>query len=110
MGQFTTAPLAARHLGALGASVLKIESQSGDACRYWTHSLDNQRYFFALSNSNKKSLMLDLQNKDDLAIFKNLIQTADVLVENLKPGSLEKLGFSSQMLSKINPKLIYCAI
>jgi crotonobetainyl-CoA:carnitine CoA-transferase CaiB-like acyl-CoA transferase len=110
LGQFTTAPLAARHLGALGASVYKVESPSGDACRYWTPSFDNQSYFFALSNSNKKSLMLDLQNENDLTIFNHLIQTADVLVENLKPGSLEKLGFSSPMLSKINPKLIYCAV
>ena len=110
LGQFTTAPLVARHLGALGAEVLKVESPTGDASRAWTPRRENLSLYFALSNSDKRSLSLDLRRPEDLARFRALARDADVLVENLKPGSLARLGLSPEDLSRLNPRMVYCAI
>jgi crotonobetainyl-CoA:carnitine CoA-transferase CaiB-like acyl-CoA transferase len=110
IGQYTTAPLAAKHMASLGAEVIKIEPLSGEASRAWPPHLDGDSYFFTLNNTNKRSLALDLRAADDRAVFVDLIRTSDVLVENLKPGSLARLGFSDKELHAINPKLVYCAI
>ena len=110
LGQFTTAPLVARHLGALGAEVIKVESPSGDASRPWNPQRDGQSFFFTLSNSDKRSVCLDLRKAADLAQFRSLVAAADVFVENLKPGSLARLGLAPADLAALNPRLVYCAI
>lgn len=110
IGQYTTAPFVARQLGALGAEVLKVESPEGDGCRGWAPRKDGQGYFFALSNSDKRSLCVDLRKERDRALFVDRLSGADVLVENLKPGSLARLGLAADELARINPRLIYCAI
>lgn len=110
IGQYTTAPLVGRQLGALGAEVFKIEPPGGEGSRTWPPTQGNRGYFFAFSNSDKRSLELDLRYKDHLALFTALLKTADVLVENLKPGSLVRLGFGPQELHEINPRLVYCGI
>jgi crotonobetainyl-CoA:carnitine CoA-transferase CaiB-like acyl-CoA transferase len=110
IGQYTTAPLVARNLGALGAEVLKIEPPGGDAARGWPPQQDGQGYFFTLSNSDKRSVCLDLRSPADRSRFASLLRDADVLVENLKPGSLDKLGFDAAERNRINPALVYCAI
>lgn len=110
IGQYTTAPLAAKHMALLGAEVIKIEPLTGEASRAWPPHLDGDSYFFTLNNTNKRSLALDLRAAEDRAVFVDLIGTSDVLVENLKPGSLARLGFSDKELRAINPRLVYCAI
>jgi crotonobetainyl-CoA:carnitine CoA-transferase CaiB-like acyl-CoA transferase len=110
LGQYTTAPFVARHLGALGAEVLKIEPPGGDATRAWPPQRDGLGYFFSLSNSDKASCCLDLRDAAGRAQFARLLADADVLVENLKPGSLEKFGFDAAARARINPQLAYCAI
>ncbi|MPZ45608.1 MAG: CoA transferase [Betaproteobacteria bacterium] len=110
IGQYTTAPLVGRHLGALGADVYKIEPPGGEGSRGWPPVQGNRGYFFVFSNSDKRSVELDLRNEAHRARFRSLIQDADVLVENLKPGSLERLGFGPAKLLELNPKLVYCAI
>jgi crotonobetainyl-CoA:carnitine CoA-transferase CaiB-like acyl-CoA transferase len=110
IGQYTTAPLSAKHMASLGAEVIKIEPITGEASRAWPPHLDGNSYFFTLNNTNKRSLALDLRAAADRAVFADLIKNSDVLVENLKPGSLARLGFSDKELRTINPKLIYCAI
>jgi len=110
IGQYTTAPLAAKHMASLGAEVIKIEPLTGEASRAWPPHLDGDSYFFTLNNTNKRSLALDLRAAEDRAVFVDLIKTTDVLVENLKPGSLARLGFSDKELRAINPRLVYCAI
>lgn len=110
IGQFTTAPLVARQLGALGAEVLKVESPGGEGSRGWPPGQGDQGYFFTFSNSDKRSLMLDLRDQRDKAAFRALLQTGDVLVENLKPGSLARLGFDAEQLAAINPRLVYCGV
>jgi crotonobetainyl-CoA:carnitine CoA-transferase CaiB-like acyl-CoA transferase len=110
IGQYTTAPLVARVLGALGAQVFKIEPPGGDAARGWPPLQDGQGYFFTLSNSDKRSVCLDLRTPADRERFASLLLDADVLVENLKPGSLDRLGFDAAARARINPALVYCAI
>ena len=110
IGQYTTAPLAARHLATLGAEVLKIEPPQGESSRYWPPHKNGQGYFFTLSNSDKESVMIDLGTDTGCDDFRALLRKADVFVENTKPGSLARRGFGPADLEKINPRLIYCAI
>lgn len=110
IGQYTTAPLAARQLSSLGAEVLKIEPLDGEASRAWPPHQAGTGYFFAMSNSGKRSVSLNLRDPDDKALFTALVRKADVLVENMKPGSLARLGFSPEQLEKLNPRLVYCGI
>jgi crotonobetainyl-CoA:carnitine CoA-transferase CaiB-like acyl-CoA transferase len=110
IGQYTTAPLAAKQMAALGAEVIKIEPAQGEASRAWPPHLKGESYFFTLNNTNKRSLAVDLRKPGDKAAIAELIRSSDVLVENLKPGSLARLGFSWDKLKAINPRLVYCAI
>ena len=110
IGQFTTAPLAARHLASFGADVIKIEPADGDSARAWAPHRNGTSHFFVMSNGEKRSLALDLRSAAGLAAFELLLGGADVLVENMKPGSLARLGFDPQRLRALNPRLVYCAI
>jgi crotonobetainyl-CoA:carnitine CoA-transferase CaiB-like acyl-CoA transferase len=110
IGQFTTAPLAARHLACFGADVIKVEPQGGDSARAWAPHRDGTSLFFVLSNGTKRSAALDLGSDAGRAAFATLVAGADVLVENMKPGSLARLGFSAERLRSLNPRLVYCAI
>jgi len=110
IGHYTTIPLSARLLGSLGADVIKIEPPDGETTRGWVPTHEGQGYFFTLMNSDKRSLSLDLRKASDVAILRNLLQDADVLVENLKPGALARRGFSADMLAELNPRLIYCSV
>ena len=92
-------------LGDLGADVVKIEPcPQGDNTRKLTGSGAG---FFTMYNRNKRSISLDLKNPDGMALARRLIDGADVLVENFRPGALEKLGLGYATLSKTNPGLIY---
>jgi len=110
IGQYTTVPLAARHLSSLGAEVRKIEPLAGEESRAWSPHQTGTGYFFAMSNSGKRSVSLNLGNPADKELFTALVRKADVLVENMKPGSLAKLGFPPSRLDELNPRLIYCGI
>ncbi|MFH2107932.1 MAG: CaiB/BaiF CoA-transferase family protein [Chrysiogenia bacterium] len=108
-------PFATMHLALLGAEVIKVENpQGGDLARKLgsVSSLNKQLMgtSFLAQNVNKKSLTLNLKVDEAKEIFLKLVKTADVLVENFRPGVMERLGFSYQKLTEINPKLIYCAI
>lgn len=110
IGQYTTAPLVGKHLAALGAEVVKIEPPEGEVARAWMPGQHGTSYFFALNNTDKQTISLDLKQEADRAYLRKLLATADVLVENLRPGALAKLGFDRAALGGINPKLIYCSI
>ena len=110
IGQYTTAPLAARQLGAFGADVVKIEPAGGEPARLLPPHRDGQSYFFTMSNSDKRDIAIDFRKDADKALFVSLIKKADVLLENLKPGALEKFGFGPAELARINPGLVYCAV
>ena len=110
IGQYTTAPLVGKHLAALGARVIKIEPPDGEVARSWAPGRDGTSYFFALNNTDKETIALDLKQDRDREYLRRLLADADVLVENLRPGALAKLGFGRQSLGEINPRLIYCSI
>ena len=108
-------PFATMHLALLGAEVIKIENPvGGDLARKLgcVPALNKQLMgtSFLAQNANKKSLTLNLKEKRGAEIFRKLVPTADVLVENFRPRVMERLGFSFQKLRELNPKLIYCAI
>lgn len=110
MGSYTTAPLAARQLGALGADVVKLEPPAGELSRASPPFSDGQSYFCTLSNSDKRSVAIDLKRAEDRALFRELLARADVFVENMKPGVLARCGFGRAEIAVINPRLVYCSV
>ncbi len=110
---FTTllpGPLASLMLAEAGAEVLKIEQPGGENARRFPPLIDGESAAFAMLNRGKKSLVLDLKSKTDLAKLRPLIARADILLEQFRPGVMERLGLGYEQLCAINPKLIYCSI
>jgi CoA:oxalate CoA-transferase len=108
-------PFATLHCSLLGAEVIKIENPTdGDLARkLGCVPKYNQMLMgtsFLAQNANKKSLTLNLKSPEGKGIFRKLVATADVVVENFRPDVMTRLGFSYKVLSELNPKLIYCAI
>ena len=108
-------PFATLHLALLGAEVIKIENPTdGDLARKLGNVPKlNQELMgtsFLAQNSNKKSLTLNLKAPEGKELFRKLVSTADVLVENFRPDVMTRLGFSYEVLSQFNPRLVYCAI
>ncbi|MFH1681590.1 MAG: CaiB/BaiF CoA-transferase family protein [Candidatus Eisenbacteria bacterium] len=108
-------PFATMHLALLGAEVVKIENpDGGDLARKLGNVPElNKKLMgtsFLAQNANKKSITLNLKVEEAKEVFRKLIRTADVLVENFRPGVMDRLGFSYEELRKTDPKLIYCAI
>ena len=110
IGQWTTAPLAARLMASLGADVVKIETSDGDPARGSPPLGDGKSYLFNLNNSEKRCVAIDMRSAEGKSEFARLVSCCDVVIENLKPGSLARLGFSFVELSKLNPRVVYCAI
>ncbi len=106
IGALIAAPFAARLMGEFGAEVIKIESPGdGDPLRKWRKLHEGTSLWWYLQSRNKKSIALDLKTPDGLAIAKRLAANADVVIENLRPGALEKLGLGWDVLSALNPNL-----
>ncbi len=110
VGQYTTAPTCARHLAHLGAEVIKVEKPGGDESRTYGPFVDGRSEVNWLNNADKRDIMLDIVSPEGAEILTALLRTADVFIENSKPGTLAKFGFSYDTLRQINPKLVYCAI
>lgn len=112
IGQAFAGPFSTEILAYLGAEVIKVERPiGGDEARRWGPPFwgDDAAVFHAV-NGNKKSIALDLKDGADLAKCKALISDADVLVHNLRPGALDKMGFGAEALAKEFPRLIYAEI
>ena len=110
---FTTmmsGPYATRLLADLGAEVIKIESPTGDHIRSRPPSRKGRSTYFAQLNCGKKSLALDLKKPQAIALIKQLVSTADVVVENFRPGVMKRLGLDYDTLAALQPKLVYCSI
>lgn len=105
-------PFATMILGDLGADVVKIERPgTGDDTRHWgPPTWDGQSCHFNALNRNKRSVVLDLSTDEGRADLRGLAATADVLVENLRPGSLDRKGLGYARLREDNPRLVYCSI
>jgi crotonobetainyl-CoA:carnitine CoA-transferase CaiB-like acyl-CoA transferase len=103
--------MAAMMLADQGADVIKIEPPLlGDTARYMGGSRAGMGAMFAVLNRNKRSLCLDLKSAPEMNVFLKLVETADVVLENYRPGIVKKLGIDYETLSKINPGLIYASV
>lgn len=103
-------PFGTQILCDLGARVIKVEPPGhGDDTRTYGPYLDGQSLYYSFVNRGKESVVLNLKDESDRHIFTNMLKQADVLAENFRPGTLEKLGFSWEQLQAINPRLIYAS-
>lgn len=96
-------------LHELGARVIKVEPPQGDDARAYGPFRDGESLYFAAINRGKESIALDLKNEEDRAVFERLLRHADVLLENFRPGTMEKLGYGWDALQGRYPRLIYAA-
>jgi len=104
-------PAASLALADLGAEVLKIESPgTGDETRTFPPFRANVSHYFLSVNRGKKSIVIDLKTDAGVALAKDLAARCDILIENYRPGVMDRLGLGYEILSAINPRLIYCAI
>ncbi len=115
MTNVLSGPFCTLHLALLGAEVIKIEVPGvGDLARRLGNVPElNQKLMgtsFLAQNANKKSITLNLKKEEGKEIYRKLLKTADVVVENFRPGVMGRLGFSYEEMSRINPRIVYCAI
>jgi glycerate-2-kinase/crotonobetainyl-CoA:carnitine CoA-transferase CaiB-like acyl-CoA transferase len=103
-------PLATLILAEAGARVIKVERPGGEEMRGYAPRFGKESAMFALLNRGKESLVADLKNEADLARVLDIARGADVLVEQFRPGVMERLGLGYERLSAANPRLVYCSI
>lgn len=108
-------PFASYHLGLMGADVVKIEVPgTGDMAREFGENeplrAAHMGASFVAQNAGKRSLTVNLKDADGARVFERLLASADVLVENMRPGVLARLGFAPERIAAINPRLVYCAL
>ncbi|MBU0603891.1 MAG: CoA transferase [Gammaproteobacteria bacterium] len=107
LGVLIAGPFAARILAEFGAEVIKVESpDGGDPLRKWRLLYEGTSLWWFVQARNKKSLTLNLKNPDGLEVLRRLLGGADVLIENFRPGVLDKLGLTEAVLREINPSLV----
>ena len=105
-------PSAAQILADLGADVVKVESTKGAYERSWSGCntyKNGVSVFFLLGNRNQRAIAVDLKSGEGKQIIYRLVKEDDVILENFRPGVMEKLGLGYETLKKINPRLIYCS-
>ncbi len=108
---YLAGPYGCTLLADLGATVIKVESPQGDQLRQFPSSLPgNDSRFFLGTNRGKLGLVLDLKQKEGLAVLHRLVETADVFVENFRPSVPARLGIDYPRLKKINPRLVYAGV
>lgn len=105
-------PFAGQLLADLGADVIKVERPGlGDPARDWGPPFcRGDGAIFAAANRNKRSLELDLGNREGRDVFRRLLEDTDVLIEALRPGALDRIGFPYETVRKINPRVLYCSV
>jgi len=112
LAQIMAGPTCGLMLADLGAEVIKIEKIPGgdDTRRFLPPDVNGEAAAFMMMNRNKRGMALDLKTKEGVEVFKRLVKQADVVVENFRKGTVEKLGVGYEELKKINPKIILCEI
>jgi crotonobetainyl-CoA:carnitine CoA-transferase CaiB-like acyl-CoA transferase len=109
-GQIAAGPFAGLLLADMGADVIKVEAREGDGMRQWPPLNEGYSENFASLNRNKRSVVLDLKNLDHLTHARKLCSTADVIIENFRPGAMKRLGLGFDELKLLSPNLVYCSI
>ena len=112
LAQIMAGPACGLMLADLGAEVIKIEKTTGgdDTRKFLPPDINGESAAFMMMNRNKKGLALNLKDQDGINIFKKMVEQSDVVIENFRKGTLEKLGIGYEDLKKINPKIILCEI
>ena len=108
--QAVAAPYASCKLVDAGARVIKIEREEGDFARNYDKLVHGQSSYFVWLNRGKQSLCLDVKNADDNRLLLSIIGKADVFIQNLAPGAVDRLGFGAKPLTEKYPSLIYCSL
>ena len=105
-------PFATMHLGDLGAEVIKIEepTRGDDSRAFGPPFVEGESAYFLCVNRNKRSCAIDLKHEAGRALLLSLVKSADVVIENFRPGTMQRLGLDPQTLRQHNPQLIYCSI
>ena len=104
-------PAASLALADLGAEVIKVEPPgSGDETRTFPPFREGESHYYIAINRGKKSIVVDLKSEEGVSLVKDIAAKSDVLIENYRPGVMERLGLGYETLAAINPRLIYCAI
>lgn len=109
---FLQGPSAVQFLGDLGAEVIKVETPKGAYERHWSglnSFLGEESVFYLMAGRNQKSLSLNLRTEEGKEIINKMLKDADVIVENFRPGVMERLGLGYEDVSKVNPKIVYCS-
>lgn len=114
-GHIAAVPFCGMLLADLGADVVKVEPPQGDGLRTWppiAEAADGERFSlnFASLNRGKRSIVADLKNPEDLARTQRLCTVADVVIENYRPGVLDRLGLGFEAVAKLQPEIVYCSI
>ena len=110
LSEVVAGPIVGRMLADLGADVVKVERPSGDTTRIVSPEVDGQSVYFTQLNAGKRNICLDLRNRDAAALVTRLAERVDVLIENFRPGVLDKRGLGPRELRNRNGRLIYCSI
>lgn len=110
LGSTASGPFCARLLADFGAEVIKVESQEGDSIRELGQTVSGKSLYAASICRNKRIIALNLRTEKGRRILKNLVQHFDIVVENFRPGTLEKWGFSYEELTKLRPDLVLTRI
>lgn len=108
--QAVAAPYVSGRLADAGARVIKIERPEGDFARGYDSLVHGESAYFVWLNRGKESVCLDLKAPDDLAILTEMVAQADIFIQNLAPGAIDRLGFAPDKLRAANPRLITCSI
>jgi len=103
-------PSASLALADMGAEIIKVEPPDGDETRTFPPFRDGESHYFISINRGKKSIVIDLKSEAGKDLAKELASKCDILIENYRPGVMDRLGLGYDVLSKLNPGLIYCAI
>jgi len=108
--QAVAAPYCSRLLAEAGARVLKLERPEGDFARAYDTIIQGDSAYFVWLNSGKESVVVDLKADTDQQLLRNLLGRADVFLQNLRPGAVDRLGFSYEAVRQINPNVVMCSI
>jgi crotonobetainyl-CoA:carnitine CoA-transferase CaiB-like acyl-CoA transferase len=103
-------PVATMLAAEMGADVIKIEPPGGDEMRHWPPFVDGESVYFVSSNRGKRSIAIDLKSAEGADLFRRLVASADLLVENYRPGTLEKLGLGWETFHEAQPRLVWVSV
>src|SRR5215208_2868924 len=108
--QAVAAPYCSGRLADAGARVVKVERPEGDFARRYDAYVNGESAYFVWLNRGKESVALDLKGEADRALLAAMVAQADVFIQNLAPGAVDRLGFAPDALRRANPRLITCSI